>query len=367
MNVLVVEDDRRIKEDAIDDVLISLGHHSDWAQNQQEANALLDAGEYDLILLDLQIPSRPGGKDHPEFGRNLLWQIRAREDRARTPVILITGQHQQCVDLFTDLNEIGIDGSIAKPFPAAGRTLAVVIGEVMDRHRRFRQTAATETQDVALQPFQGGVMAFHPGHVELCGVTVLDATSRGCAWSVLQQLRGHNDSGKRVHRGSQAMIRGLDSPPTQNTLIKAIGTLRGRISRLMASHLSLDCGDEDVIAKDEAGYYLPDWIVIEEYDDRGTLVGSVAMDGSGAENASDGMSDRQRWVLDQLHAGVTITRKAVEDHFGIGERTAKRILMPMTRDGLIVYDPTEKPGVYRIGCDSNVTGVTRSVSPVTLR
>ncbi len=86
---------------------------------------------------------------------------------------------------------------------------------------------------------------------------------------------------------------------------------------------------------------------IEQYDERGTMVGSVASGGAEAEDAGGGLDDRQRWVLEQLRAGATITRKAVEDHFGIGERTAKRILTPLTREGKIRYDATEKPGGYR--------------------
>ena len=227
MKVLVVEDDRKIKIETIDDCLESLGHVNDWAQNQQEANGLLVANDYDLILLDLQIPSRPGGKALPEFGKNLAKQIRARTGRD-VPVILMTAQYQHCVDLMIELQDIGIDGSIAKPFPTSGRTLAVVIEEVMAKHRRFRQAAKAKEQTESLTPFAGGVLAYHPRRVELCGETIAEKSRRGYAWQILQMLRETNDKGKYIHMGSQRLARRLDPEPVQNTLIRSICSLRSR-------------------------------------------------------------------------------------------------------------------------------------------
>lgn len=43
----------------------------------------------------------------------------------------MTGQHQQCVDLMVELSELGIDGSISKPFTTTGRTLLYVIRDVL--------------------------------------------------------------------------------------------------------------------------------------------------------------------------------------------------------------------------------------------
>lgn len=76
MRILVVEDDKQIKTETIDDCLASLGCASDWATNQQEANNLLAKHEYDLILLDLKIPSRPGGKGAPTCSSRF---VRARK------------------------------------------------------------------------------------------------------------------------------------------------------------------------------------------------------------------------------------------------------------------------------------------------
>ena len=350
MRVLVVEDDRKIKIETIDDCLESLGHVSAWARNQQEANALLAANNHDLILLDLQIPSRPGGKALPEFGKNFARQARAALGRD-VPVVLMTAQHQHCVDLMIELQEIGIDGSISKPFPTSGRTLAVVIEEVMEKHRRFRLAAKAKGQNESLTPFAGGVLAYYPRRIELCGETIAEKSRRGHSWQILQTLRATNNKGKPVHLGSQALMRKLAPVPEQNTLIRAVCSLRSRIRRIMRDRLGQECGQEGVIGNDEQGYHLRHWLLVEVYDEAGTLVGGTR--GTSAEPAGqqkDGQSPpfskKQRWVLAQLAADVRLTRRDVEREFGISERTAKRELNGLVAAGMIEFDRSTYPGFY---------------------
>jgi len=353
MNVLVVEDEPKIKTETIDDCLQSLGHVSDWAQNQQDANGLLAANEYDLILLDLQIPSRPSGKASPEFGKNLLKQIRARKGRDGMPVVLMTAQHQHCVDLLTDLQEIGIDGSISKPFPTTGRTLAVVIEDVLDRHRRFRVAARGNGQPESLTPFPGGVLAYHPRHIELCGETIAEKSRRGYAWQILQVLRATGNQDKPVHLGSRALARKLNPQPEQNTLIRAVCSLRSRIAKIGRSRLGHKLGQEDVIAKDDQGYHLADGIVVEVYDEEGTLVGQADTAGKTTSKASGTkppltLNDKQRWAMARLASDGKLTRRDVEQEFGVSDRTAKRVLGEMSDAGLIEFDRTTHPGYYRL-------------------
>jgi len=353
MKVLVVEDEPKIKTETIDDCLGSLGHVSDWAENQQDAIRLLEANDYDLVLLDLQIPSRPNGKASPEFGKNLLKQIRARKGRDGIPVILMTAQHQHCVDLLTDLQEIGIDGSISKPFPTTGRTLAAVIEEVLEKHRRFRVAARGTVTSEPLAPFPGGVLAYHPRHIELCGETIAEKSRRGYAWQILHVLRESTDRGKPVHLGSRALARKLTPEPEQNTLIRAICSLRCRIAGIVHDRLGHECGQEDVIANDEHGYHLADGIVVEVYDDSGTLLGHANGSGNGTSQTTNGkpklaLNDKQRWVLARLADNGTLTRREVELEFGISDRTAKRVLGELSDVGLIEFDRTTHPGFYRL-------------------
>jgi len=350
MKFLVVEDDPKIKTEIIDDVLASLGHDSDWAQNQREANDLLEANTYDLALLDLQIPSRPGGKPSAEFGKNLLNQLHERTGRGNVPVIIMTGYHQACVDMATELHDIGVNACISKPFPETGRTLAVVIAEVMNQHRRWRQSAASKGEAQPLRPFDGGVLAFHPGRIDLCGETIATNTKKRYAWRILHMLKERNTRGKFVRMGSRRLAAKLHPNMAQNTLIQAIKTLRGRISQVMDENLDVECGSGDVISNVGKGYYLRDWIVVEVYDEAGTLVamsrGPERVDGG--RQVDDRFSERQQWVLAQLSEGVRLTRRDVGEKFRICARTAKRDLAELTEEGLIEFDRSARPGYYRL-------------------
>lgn len=336
----------------IDDVLASLGHQSDWAQNQQEAARLLAENAYDLVLLDLQIPSRPGGKDLAEFGKNLLKQIRTRPVHDRIPVILMTAQYQRCVDLMTELTDLGLDGSIAKPFPDSGRTLAVVIEEVMEKHRRFRQATAVNIHDQTPEPFGGGVLAFYPDRVELCGEIIAERGEKGYGWQILHILREVNDRGRYIALGSTALGARLDSKPVQNTLIRSIGNLRRRISRVILKRLGENCPPDGVIVNDEQGYHLRSWIVVEVYDDGGTLTGKAGTSSSGngthAAEEESALAAEQQWILAQLESKGRLTRREVQDHFDVAERTAKRYLRELTASGQIEYDRSAQPGFYRL-------------------
>jgi len=346
MRVLIVEDDPGIKTDNIDDCLASLGHESDWAKNQQEANGLVAANDYDLVLHDLQIPARPGGKDMPEFGKNSLRQIRARKGRD-LPVILMTGQHQHCVDMISDLQDIGIDGSISKPFPRTGRTLAAVIEEVMAKTRQRRAVSGNGSQPREVRPFSGGVLAFHARHIDLCDEAIVQKNHKGYAWRILHLLREKNTRGRFVRMGSASLAAKLHPSLAQNTLSQSIKALRERITEVMYDRLDLDCGQFDVIDNRGKGYHLRDWIAVEVYDEAGVLVGTAqpsASDSGGG--TAGGFSERQRWILAQLAGDIKLTRRQVESHFGISPRTAKRELNGLVEAGMISYDRTEPPGHY---------------------
>lgn len=129
---LVVEDDERVMP-SVEDALFSLGHEHDWVTNQADAQERLAATAFDYVLLDLQIPARPGrGGASIDCGLNLLRWMRKRKNGQCPPVIIMTGQTGACVDLTRELTENGAREFIAKPFPDRGRTLASVVRSVLE-------------------------------------------------------------------------------------------------------------------------------------------------------------------------------------------------------------------------------------------
>jgi len=215
----------------------------------------------------------------------------------------------------------------------------------------LRVAAKGKEQPESLTPFTGGVLAYHPRHIELCGETIAEKSRRGYAWQILQVLRESNDHGKPVHLGSRALARKLKPQPEQNTLIRAVCSLRSRIAKIVRNRLGHECGQEDVIANDEQGYHLADGIVVEVYDEDGTLMGEGDGPGQRTQKPSRAklalrLNDKQRWVMARLASDGKLTRCEVEKQFGISGRTAKRVLGELSDAGLIEFDRTTHPGFY---------------------
>ncbi|MDO5717659.1 MAG: response regulator transcription factor [Tissierellia bacterium] len=103
MRILVVEDDLDIN-DLIKEILIKSDYDVVQAVTGLEAQLLTEKNKYDLIILDLMIPSVPG--------KDFLKKLRDKGDL--TPVIALSAIRDK--DTKIDLLDIGADDYITKPF-----------------------------------------------------------------------------------------------------------------------------------------------------------------------------------------------------------------------------------------------------------
>ena len=120
MNILFIEDDpmnRRVVRDMLD----VAGATMTEAEDAETGLALIDAHDYEIVLVDLRMP----GMD----GIEAIGHIRARADtRAQVPVIVVTAD--TAVDLRDRCLQAGADEVLFKPvamdalFDAIGRILA---------------------------------------------------------------------------------------------------------------------------------------------------------------------------------------------------------------------------------------------------
>ena len=103
MRLLLVEDDTMIGEVVLD--LLRAEHYAvDWVKDGDEADAGLEAGGFDLLILDIRLPKLSG--------LEVLKRLRARN--SRVPVLLLTA-----LDSVTDRVrglDAGADDYLAKPF-----------------------------------------------------------------------------------------------------------------------------------------------------------------------------------------------------------------------------------------------------------
>ncbi len=134
--ILVVDDDPDIR-DLIQAILEAVGHEIALAADGQEALNKLRRKAYDLVVLDIMMPTMSGYE--------VLEQIRAMPSRASTPVIVVTAKHDP-MGVMREQKGGALD-HLAKPFlpEELEDVVARALGtnqESQDERRRMLQTEA---------------------------------------------------------------------------------------------------------------------------------------------------------------------------------------------------------------------------------
>lgn len=103
MRILIVEDDEVLGE-AISQRASNQGHGVDWITSGVTANDVLKHQNYDLIILDLNLPGLNGDR--------VLEQLRSR--KLKTPVLILTARDD--IEDRIHLLDLGADDYLIKPF-----------------------------------------------------------------------------------------------------------------------------------------------------------------------------------------------------------------------------------------------------------
>jgi two-component system OmpR family response regulator/two-component system response regulator QseB len=146
MRLLLVEDDRMIGE-SLRAALRLDGHAVDWVRDVAAARATLASERFDLVLLDLGLPSGGAGPAvaGSANGLTVLRELRARADA--TPVIVLTAR-DAAGDRVKGLDS-GADDYLVKPFEV--EELKARMRAVLRRHGG-RAEPALQHQGVTLDP-----------------------------------------------------------------------------------------------------------------------------------------------------------------------------------------------------------------------
>jgi DNA-binding response OmpR family regulator len=138
MRLLLVEDDRMIGE-SLRGALRLEGYAVDWVRDLAAAQATLSSEQFDLVLLDLGLPTTGahGAETRAGGGLELLRALRARHDA--TPVIVLTARDGPG-DKVAGL-DAGADDYLVKPFELD--ELAARIRAVLRRHSGRAEPALT--------------------------------------------------------------------------------------------------------------------------------------------------------------------------------------------------------------------------------
>lgn len=354
---LVIEDDQPIAEE-VAAILSSLGHEHDLASDQESARKRIEAGGYDYVLLDLEIPIRQGrGFPRVQNGINLLDQIRASANMRHTPVIVMTCHGTDGPDLAVDVMRKGATNYVKKPFPKSGRTLDEAIKSALTPTQDHHGGTAKPAGDP--RPFAGGELVFFEHHVELCGVTIVEASNRGHGWEILQAL-GEIRNGKPMPRSGEQLVGLIDKRMGVNTIAKSVSALRKRIAAALLRECNIKVGKHDVIANKGHGYRLnPDKITVRqgqpEMSPPANVPANVPGDTAPGTGTSQGQghdgdifNERQEWFIAELQAGRSPQRADIEGKFGCADKTAKRDLAGLRDHGTIEFVALPRPGHYRL-------------------
>jgi DNA-binding response OmpR family regulator len=137
MRVLVVEDELRLAENIATAFREGPGFAVDVCHDGEDALDLVQAADYDLIVLDLMIPKVPG--------KEVLRTLRMRD--GVTPVLILTAVSETRSTI--DLLNLGADDYMTKPFDLG--ELIARARALIRRGKNLKQTSLT-IGDVTLSP-----------------------------------------------------------------------------------------------------------------------------------------------------------------------------------------------------------------------
>jgi CheY-like chemotaxis protein/DNA-binding MarR family transcriptional regulator len=261
---LIVDDDQEIL-DLLEERLLSMGHECRKALSQTEAEEILNEHVFDYILLDLEIPNRFQGRADIVYGHNLLRKIRQTPGHSRTPVLAITAHGLKSHHLCAETMKLGATDFVGKPF-GRDNPLEDKIREAL-RTRPQGKNGANDLANGKVQKFAGGELVFYDDRVELCGRKICGAKGTSNKRRVLDILREANSKGgyRCFSMKDIADRLKIDRP---GAVAEAVADLRKEYRERLLTESSISCEDEDVIANQNRGYHLRDWItVLDGLDD----------------------------------------------------------------------------------------------------
>ncbi|MCZ8186588.1 MAG: response regulator transcription factor [Beijerinckiaceae bacterium] len=202
MRILVVEDVADVGE-AIVASLERIGHTVDWERNGGEADALLRAQVYDLVVLDVMLPDMDG------FA--ILKALRQR--RKATPVLVLTARSQ--VEDRVSALDLGADDYLVKPFDF--RELEARVRALLRR----KTGSATNVIEV------GGITLDQAGRAATLNGKPLDLTRRELTLLEILLARPGRVFGKDE---LMDQLFGFEDEPSENAVEQYIARLRRKIA-----------------------------------------------------------------------------------------------------------------------------------------
>lgn len=340
---LVIDDDAAIIRE-VEDILDSLDHVCDAVGDQDAARKLLAADKYAYVLLDLEIPVKPGKLCRIQNGINLLNQIRETPGMETVPIIVMTGRGNDSPDLAVAVLKKGAVDYVKKPFDRD--KLDRAIQEALAKRATAGSGASTKAKPQKLTPFKDGrrEMVIGEDSVKICGIEVWRATYQPDMRKILIRL-SQKEGGGYVRVSGPKLMKELNRCES-NPVGRPIKTFCDNASQRLAQYRNLDCGRYDIIARGGGGYHFTEWMDVKIAGQSEPQKAAPAPAAKRADTASGlVLNDRQKWILEQIDNGRHISQKDVIAHFRREKNasTIKRDLKQLRDSGHI---KTHEDGYY---------------------
>ena len=363
IRALVIDDDKEIIR-TVGDILDSLGHRYDAAGDQESARKLLEPDKYAYVLLDLEIPVRPGRLCRIQNGKNLLAEIRQTSGMAHVPVIVMTGHGSDGPDLAVSVFKGGAVDYVQKPLD--GGKLDTAIREALAKGgvQPTEKRSGCKVKPDALESFRAKQreMVIHEDNVTVCGVTVWQDSGQPDVRKVLLMLN-NKENNKYVRMNGTRLGKSLKRNAS-NPISRPIKDFRNRATELLAEHCGLECGREDIIASGGGGYHFTEWMTVrvagsQAHEPDEPRHEPVREPNEPANEPSEptiekGLNDRQHRILAEIDKGTQLRQKDVIAMFrrNFNPSTVKRDLKGLRDRGLI---KTHSDGYFIRSSDTQAT------------
>jgi len=182
MRILVVEDTRELGEGIVE-CLAGMGHAVDWAHDGERGDELLQAADYQLVVLDLMLPGMSG----------MALLKRLRERRVETPVLILTAR--SAIDDRIDTFDLGADDYMVKPFDfreLQARVRALLRRNSGDKTNELRCGALVFDRTTRVARVNGRIVSLTRRELSLLEVLMARPTMVFSKAQLLDQLFGFN-------------------------------------------------------------------------------------------------------------------------------------------------------------------------------
>ena len=246
--ILVIDDEADIRE-SLDALLTDAGYTVELAESGTEGFQKAEAGNYDLILLDLMMPDRSG--------MEVLKEIRERD--RETPIFMITAYGS--VEVAVDALKTGANDYFSKPWD--NEKLLIEIGRMIAHTRLERENVQLKRAFKQQYNFPN-IIAKHDRMLRILDLVTQVAPSRANILITGETGTGKELIAKAIHansaRANQAFVPVNSGSFPADLLESALfGHVKGAFTGAIATHKGyFETANKGTIFFDEIGTISPE-------------------------------------------------------------------------------------------------------------